>query len=137
MDLEMYKENVLDHYKNPRNKRAMNDCSIKHRGVNPLCGDEVTIFLKIDETDLVKDVSFQGEGCVISQASASLLTEYLVGKSIKDINKLTTETILNLLGIPISHTRMKCALLALKTLKEEVEKLKTTNNQDNIMEKKK
>jgi nitrogen fixation protein NifU and related proteins len=117
MEQEMYKENILDHYKNPRNKQEMERYSIKHTGHNPLCGDKITLFLKVKEGKVV-DISFAGEGCAISQASASLLTEFVQGKTLEEVKQLSEGDIYNLLGIPISHARQKCALLSLQTLQE-------------------
>jgi nitrogen fixation protein NifU and related proteins len=130
MTHEMYKENVMDHYKNPRNKGILKDCSVKHKEVNPLCGDEITIYLLIDdngganeknegtiiEKQIIKDVKFEGHGCAISQASISLLTDYIKEMTIKEVTNLSKDDILSLLGIQITHNRMKCALLSLKTV---------------------
>lgn len=112
---EIYKENILDHYKNPRNKKIMADCTFSHRELNPLCGDEITIYVKTDGVHLHR-ISFVGRGCAISQAAASLLTEELQGKRLQDISRFTPQEMLSLLGIPISHTRQKCALLAFITI---------------------
>jgi nitrogen fixation protein NifU and related proteins len=118
-DLELYHENILDYYKNPRNK-----CSIEHtnaaRELNPLCGDELTIYLNLVE-GIVTKASFEGEGCAISQAAISMLTEKLVGMNVEDMEKLGKEEIFGLLGIPISYTREKCALLSLKVLHKSLE----------------
>lgn len=111
---EMYKENVLDHYKNPHNKLEMIEYAFKHKEHNPLCGDEVTLYLKVDD-GTISDVSFTGNGCAISQASISLLTDKLLGLCLDDAKQLTHEDVLEMLGIPISPVRMRCALLSLKT----------------------
>ena len=121
-ELEMYKENIIDHYKNPRNYHKLLDFTFQQKELNPLCGDEITLFLKIIDNK-VQDVSFVGQGCAISQASISLLTDYLKGKTFDDIKKISKETVFELLGIPISHTRMKCALLSLKALSEGLSKM--------------
>ena len=114
-ELEMYKENIIDHYKHPRNCHELHDFTFQQKELNPLCGDEITLFLKIED-EKVQDVSFVGQGCAISQASISLLTDYLKRKTFDEIKKISKETVFELLGIPISHTRMKCALLSLKAL---------------------
>lgn len=114
-ELEMYKENIIDHYKHPRNCYELQDFTFQQKELNPLCGDEITLFLKIED-EKVQDVSFVGQGCAISQASISLLTDYLKRKTFDEIKKISKETVFELLGIPISHTRMKCALLSLKAL---------------------
>ncbi len=112
---EIYKENVIDHYKRPRNKREMTDFTITQREVNPLCGDIIALYIKTKE-DRITDISFIGNGCAISQASASLLTENIKGKTVKEATEFNSADLFGLLGIPISHTRTKCALLSLKTL---------------------
>ena len=117
---EMYKENVIDHYKFPRNKKEMEDYTLKHRELNPLCGDQIAMFIKI-ENNAIKDISFTGSGCAISQASASLLTEKMKEKKIEEAKKIDQKEIFSLLGIPISHTRTKCALLSLKTFHHALE----------------
>jgi cysteine desulfurase/selenocysteine lyase len=117
---EMYKENVIDHYKFPRNKKEMIDCTVSKREVNPLCGDTITLYLKTDQGK-IKEVFFTGNGCAISQASASLLTESMKGKNVEEAKKTPEKEVFELLGIPISHTRTKCALLSLKTLHHALE----------------
>ena len=112
---ELYKENILDHYKNPRNKKVLRNYSFTHQEHNPLCGDEIRCYVLLNHTT-IKDFSFTGQGCAISQAAASLLGEEIKGKPINQIQTLGPWDVYNLLGIPISHTRSKCALLALKTI---------------------
>ncbi len=116
MEPEIYKENILDHYKHPRNKQGMEHSTHKHTEHNPLCGDKITLFVKMDDGNVV-DISFVGEGCAISQASASLLTEFVKGKSVVELKEVNKDTIYELLGIPISPARLKCALLSLKTVR--------------------
>ena len=113
----MYQENILDHYKNPRNFGKIENASVHHQEKNPLCGDEMELYLIIDKNKKVVDIKFHGRGCAISQASASLLTEHIKGKSLHEIEKLKKDDILEMLGIPISPVRLKCALLSLDTLK--------------------
>ena len=112
---EIYKENIIDHYKHPRNKKEMLECTAQHRDVNPLCGDTITMYLKTNN-ETIEAISFTGDGCAISQASASLLTEKVKGKKIEEAKNFSQQEVFDLLGIPISHARTKCALLALKTL---------------------
>ena len=114
-DQEIYKENILDHYKNPKNKKELKKYSVKHKETNILCGDEITMYIQIEKSK-IKDISFTGKGCAISQASASMLTEKLKGMSIKEVKKLKEKDILKMLGIPLSFVRTKCALLSLKTV---------------------
>lgn len=112
---ELHQENILDHYKYPRNKKALEAYTLTHREHNPLCGDEIQCYLLLNHTTL-KEISFTGQGCAISQAAASMLTEELPGKPIESIKKLGPWDMYNWLGIPISPARSKCALLALKTI---------------------
>lgn len=119
-DIElMYQENILDHYKNPRNHGKLQNASVEHHEKNPLCGDEIDFYLII-KNKRIADVKFNGHGCAISQASASMLSEQIKGKAIEEIEKMTKEYILEMLGIPISPVRLKCALLSLDTLKNSV-----------------
>ena len=115
----MYQENILDHYKNPRNAGKIDNASVHHHEYNPLCGDEIEMFLVIKDKK-VADVKFHGRGCAISQASASMLTEEIKGKNIEELKKMTKENILELLGISLSPVRLKCALLSLDTLKNSI-----------------
>lgn len=115
----MYQENILDHYKSPRNFGKINNANVHHHEYNPLCGDEIELFLVIKDKK-VADVKFHGHGCAISQASASMLTEEIKGKNIDDLKKMTKENILELLGITLSPVRLKCALLSLDTLKNSI-----------------
>jgi nitrogen fixation NifU-like protein len=113
---DMYRDYILDHYKNPRNSGELAGATNSYHDTNPLCGDEITMSLLIDD-EVVKDVRFQGRGCAISQASASILTEEIKGKTLAEVRAIDRQHILENLGIPISPARIKCALLGLKTLK--------------------
>jgi nitrogen fixation NifU-like protein len=113
---ELYQDVILDHHRAPRNRREMPEASAKASGHNPLCGDRVSVFVKMDG-DVLQDVSFVGTGCAISQASASMLTEMVEGQDIQAVRALTKEDLLEEIGIPISPARLKCALLPLKVLK--------------------
>ena len=114
---DIYREIILDYYRNPRNYGKIDSPDISIRDSNPLCGDELEIHVKFDR-DKVKDVKFTGKGCAISQASASMLTEMIMGKSLDDMKKIGKEDILDSLGLPnLGPARIKCALLSLKTLK--------------------
>jgi len=116
----IYQENILDHYKNPRNFGKIENATVHHHEYNPLCGDKIDLFLVIDKNKKIADVKFQGNGCAISQASASMLSEEIKGKNIHELKKLAKENILEILGIPISPVRLKCALLSLDTLKNGI-----------------
>jgi len=117
---DFYKENILDHYRNPRNAGTLENPTYTHESHNPLCGDVIRVDLHINENNLVDKVTFEGKGCAISQASASMLTEMIEGKSLDEVKQISKEDILELLGIPIGPVRMKCALLSLKALKAGV-----------------
>lgn len=120
---EIYKENIIDYYKNPRNKEELKNYTAKQRELNPLCGDEITLYLKIEKGKIIS-ATFIGKGCAISQASISMLTEKIKGMTVTEAKKVRKEDIFTMLGIPISFVRMKCALLSLKTLTKSLEKEK-------------
>ena len=113
---DLYRENILEHYKQPRNFGELDAPDLEFEDNNPLCGDELKVQLKLED-DKVAAVRFSGHGCAISQASASMASEELVGMPMDDLVRLDREFILDLLGIDISATRMKCALLSLKVIK--------------------
>ncbi len=115
LDTEQF-EILLDHYNYPKKKGELDSPDISHEEGNPLCGDKIKLDIKL-ENNKIKDIRFSGEGCVISQASASILSEFVEGKDLEEIKKMDAEDIFNLLGIRISPIRYKCALLALKALK--------------------
>lgn len=114
---ELYREQILEHYKRPHNFGAIENPDLEFEDTNPFCGDEQHVMIKLDENDRVAEVRFEGQGCAISTAATSLLTDELVGKSRDELIKLPKEYVLELLGIDISATRMKCALLGLKVVK--------------------
>ena len=111
------REIILDHYRNPRNKGKLSNADVSIHDSNPLCGDEIDIHLKIEE-EKVKDIKFEGRGCAISQASASMLTEMIMDKPLTTVKDLTREDILENIGLMnLGPARIKCALLSLKVLK--------------------
>jgi nitrogen fixation NifU-like protein len=114
---DMYREEILSHYKRPRNWGPLEDPDLEFEDTNPLCGDELKVMLKVDDKKVVTAVRFDGHGCAISQASASMASEELVGKSVDELVTLDKSFVLDLLGIDISATRMKCAMLSLKVIK--------------------
>ena len=118
MDSDLYQEQILDHYKHPRHKEVLVKFDFKHRELNPVCGDDLTFYVKIDKKrkKVIEHISFTGQGCAISQASASLLAEELQGKTMLELEQLNPKNIYSLLGIEISPGRVKCALLCLTTL---------------------
>lgn len=116
----MYAENIMDHFNSPRNSGEVKDPDIKHKEFNPFCGDQIELTVKLRNGKEIQEIKFQGKGCSISQASASMLTEIVKNKNIEEVKKLTKEDILDLLNIPIGPVRMKCALLALDTLQNGI-----------------
>ena len=117
MDEQLYREQILEHYKRPENFGRLEQPDLSFEDTNPLCGDEQHIELKLGEDGRVAEVAFDGQGCAISTAATSMLTEELVGKTPDEIIQLPKQFVLDLLGIEISATRMKCALLGLKVAK--------------------
>lgn len=114
--MNIYQEELLDHYENPSNYGTLPNPDISHEEDNPLCGDKIRMDLMIDD-GIIKEVRFSGYGCTISQAAASMLTEKIEGKSLEEIKNLSRDDILEMVGIPLGPVRVKCALLALKVLK--------------------
>jgi len=113
----MYREVILDHYKNPRNKGTLDPNDFTYEDENPLCGDKLRIDVRLDDQQRIKEVAFSGRGCAISQASASMLTEAILGKTVDEVKQLGKDDILEMLGIELGPVRLKCALLSLKVLK--------------------
>ena len=113
---DLYREQILDHYKNPHHWGEIEDADLEFEDYNPLCGDELKVQLKVADGKVV-DVAFSGHGCAISQASASMASDEVVGMPVDELVRLDKDFVLDLLGIDISATRMKCALLSLKVLK--------------------
>jgi nitrogen fixation protein NifU and related proteins len=114
---DFYRDFILDHYRNPRNFGHLEQPDAVAEDLNPLCGDQIRIELKVGDGGRVTDLRFSGKGCAISQASASMLTETVKGKSLEEIATLPKDVVLENVGIGISPTRMKCAMLGLKVLK--------------------
>jgi nitrogen fixation NifU-like protein len=114
---DFYKEYILDHYRNPRNFGHLDHPTAKAEDLNPLCGDKIAMELSVGADGKIDDVRFSGKGCAISQASASMLTESLKGKTLEEVAQLSHDVVLENVGIGISPTRMKCAMLGLKVAK--------------------
>ena len=114
---DLYREEILEHYKRPHNWGPMDAPDLQFSDTNPLCGDELTVMLKVDEGGTIRDVRFEGHGCAISQAAASMASDEVRGMAVEELLRLDRSFVLDLLGIEISATRMKCALLSLKVLK--------------------
>jgi nitrogen fixation NifU-like protein len=114
---DLYREYILEHYKRPHNWGELPEPDLEFSDSNPLCGDELTVQLKVDAENRIEEVRFSGHGCAISQAAASMASDEVKGMTVDELVRLDRDFILELLGIDISATRMKCALLSLKVLK--------------------
>jgi nitrogen fixation protein NifU and related proteins len=124
---DLYREVILDHYKNPRGHGVIEDADAQAEGMNPLCGDEVSIYVGFaDDGETIEDVRFSGRGCAISQASTSMLMEMVKGRKAQEIAELPKESLLDELGIPLTPIRLKCALLGLGVLKVALNRAKGT-----------
>jgi nitrogen fixation protein NifU and related proteins len=124
---ELYREVILDHYKNPRNHGPLADADARAEGMNPLCGDEVAISVAFeDDGETVRDVTFEGRGCAISQAATSMLTELARGRSATELAEMPKDELLEEIGISLTPIRLKCALLGLGVLKVALNRAKGT-----------
>jgi nitrogen fixation NifU-like protein len=124
---QMYREVILDHYKNPRGHGALEDPDAQAEGQNPLCGDEVTIYVRFAEDgETIDDVGFEGRGCAISQAATSMLTEIVKGRKASEVATLPKDELLEEIGIPLTPIRLKCAILGLGVLKVALHRAKGT-----------
>ncbi|QSG07671.1 Fe-S cluster assembly sulfur transfer protein SufU [Halapricum desulfuricans] len=119
---DMYRQQILDHYKNPRNYGEIEDATFTHVGENPMCGDTIEMDVVLDDDeDTIEAVAFRGDGCAISQASASMLSERLPGTSIEELREMDRDDIIDMLGVEISPMRVKCAVLAEKVAQDGAE----------------
>ncbi len=121
MDREAYVEEILDHYQHPRNKRALPDADIHMEGGNPGCGDTVTLFVKATEDGHVEQVTFLGNGCTISQAGTSMLTDMVKGKTLDEVQEMDFEAFIDHMGREVVVSRVRCATLGLGTLKAAID----------------
>ncbi len=121
--MDLYAENILDHYRHPRGKVSLQNPTIVHKEINPSCGDELTIELIINNGK-VEQIGWSGDGCAISQAGMSMASEEWIGKNLEEIDQLKPTFMNDLLGVPVGPRRVKCALLALHTMKNAVRKAK-------------
>lgn len=117
---DLYREIIIERYKEPLYRGELDPHDITFEDENPLCGDHIRIDLRVDENGIVTEAAFSGHGCAISQASADLLLESVIGKSLDEVRQLGKQDILDLLGIELGPVRLKCALLSLKVLKAGV-----------------
>jgi nitrogen fixation NifU-like protein len=118
---DLYRDYILDHYKHPHNFGTLPTPTVSYEGANPLCGDRITLMLGLVD-GVVAQVAFSGRGCAISQASASMLTDEIKGKTVTEVQALTPDAVLDLLGIEISPARLKCALLSWETVSQALAK---------------
>lgn len=114
---DFYRENILDHGRNPRNAGVLDPADVDYEASNPLCGDRLRLTLRLDADNRVTAIGWDGDGCAISQAAASMLGEEILGKTLDEIRTIDKQEVFDMLGIPLSMNRVKCALLGLKTLK--------------------
>lgn len=114
---DFYRELIVEHYKNPAHKGELDPNDFTYEDENPLCGDHIRVDLRVDDNQIIMEAVFSGHGCAISQASADLLMESIIGKPLAEVKNMTKETVLELLGIELGPVRLKCALLSLKVLK--------------------
>jgi nitrogen fixation NifU-like protein len=122
MNDELYKQNILDHYKHPHHKGVLDPCDIQAHATNASCGDDLTLYLKIREGGVV-EVAFMGDGCAISIAGASMFSDKIIGMTIEQVKELEEEDVLALFGVPIGPARSKCALLVYSALQEALKRL--------------
>ncbi len=127
MNSDIYREMILEHYRNPVNAGVVQDADVVSKDYNPTCGDVVEIQIKFSD-GVIKDIKFQGQGCAISQSSTDILIDFVKNKSIQQIKQISSEDFMNKLGIELSPVRLKCALLGLKTLKTAVYTYLGTNS---------
>lgn len=127
---DLYRELIIEHYKNPGYRGSLDPSDISFEDENPLCGDHIRIDIRLDENQNVKEAAFSGHGCAISQASADLLIESITGKNLEEVKKLAKQDVLDLLGIELGPVRLKCALLPLKVIKAGVYGLDKTEEGD-------
>ena len=125
---DIYREIIIDHYKNPLHKGRLDKSDFSFEDENPLCGDHIQIELRVNESQNVVEAKFDGHGCAISISAADLLLDSIIGKSIEDLKRLKKQDILDLLGIELSPVRLKCALLSLKVLKAAVYELQEADD---------
>ncbi len=118
--MDIYGEIILDHYRNPHHYGRLEKATLSAKDVNPLCGDSIQIDLLIDGNNTIQDIAFTAQGCAISQASASMLSDILIGKSLKFAAQICSEDIYEMVGVPLSPARIKCALLGLSAIKKAI-----------------
>jgi nitrogen fixation NifU-like protein len=131
---DLFRDQIIDRYKNPRFRGILDPHDLTYEDDNPLCGDRIRIDLRVDEQNHIKEAAFSGHGCSISQASADLLVESIIGKDLEEVKQLKKEDVLDMLGIQLGPVRLKCALLSLKVVKAGVYGMATGEAGDHLMQ---
>ena len=131
---DLYREIIIERYKTPLFKGVLDPHDMSYEDENPLCGDEIRIDLRVDENNIITEAAYSGHGCAISQASADLLIESIIGKNLNEVKMLSKQDILDLLGIELGAVRLKCALLSLKVLKAGIYGVGGETHQDEDLE---
>jgi len=131
---DLYRQLIIDRYKNPLYRGSLDPHDLGYEDDNPLCGDHIRIEMRVNEDGIVSEAVFDGRGCSISQASADLLIEYVIGKPVDEVKDISKEVVLDMLGIELGPVRLKCALLSLKVLKGSVYGLGEGQAHDDLME---
>ncbi|NIV12525.1 MAG: Fe-S cluster protein [Aliifodinibius sp.] len=131
---DLSRELIIDRFKNPHHRGSLDPHDLSYEDDNPLCGDHIRIEIRVNEDGFVSEAVFDGKGCSISQASADLLIESVIGKSLEEVKTISKEEVLDMLGIELGPVRLKCALLSLKVLKGGVYRLGEGEAGDNLME---
>ena len=132
---DLYREQIIDRYKNPHYRGELNPHDIGYEDDNPLCGDKIRIEIRVDKSDFITEAVFGGRGCSISQASADLLVDSVIGKSLEEVRTYGKDHVLDLLGIELGPVRLKCALLSLKVLKAGAYGIKDGEASDALVKK--
>ena len=132
---DLYREQIIERYKNPHYRGELDPYDITFEDDNPLCGDHIRIDLRVDENEIITEAMFDGKGCSISQASADLLVESVIGKSLEEVRTYGKDHVLDLLGIELGPVRLKCALLSLKVLKAGAYGIKDGEASDTLVKK--
>ncbi len=130
MERQDYIDHILDHFQDPRNKHRMEDADIQLGGGNPGCGDLITVYLKVGEGNRVEAISYEGEGCTISQAGGSIITELVEGLTLEEVKALGTSTMTEEMGEDVVKSRVRCATLALGTLQAAVKQLEENRERE-------
>jgi nitrogen fixation protein NifU and related proteins len=134
MDREELMQVILDHYENPRHYGSREDSDVVQKGGNPGCGDIITIYLKLEDDGTIRDVSFDGEGCILSQATTSMITDIVLDKTAEEVEKMNPDVITDLIGKDLALTRPRCATLGITTIKQAIKEWRKQNTIAQIRE---